>query len=504
MQEIFSIVNTAMNRKYPVLGFHIHGLVFKILLLVGILWTSKPSISAQNILVSREVSIRNDQAYEIITGVKGKVMLYRDKGNELVMDIFSDDLKFEKTINLPFPKRKISVDGITEGPDFINFYYSYQEKTSIFLKMIRLNEEGILIDSMTIHEIEKPKAYTTFRYTQSEDGKKTLLFRVENDKLQTFVIDNPTLKIERKNEVTVIDFTLREDFKAVLISNEGTIFFLFEHADRGRSGRTSFYTIMKSTTPLDFVTYRVDGLNLVNSGLKFQYDNLNHRIILAGFGGKENETRMEGYFILNKKTEELHSENVIRYTLFDDLFLFDVYGKNVQKDPVLRDYSVTDLVIRQDGGVILVAEMSKEVTRRSAMATGIPVYDGDRFAVRSFTDYYNEDVILIATYPDGSDHWKRILYKRQFSQDDEAIFSSYFIFKTPSRMRIVYNDEIKNNNTVGEYILDPTGNYGRRTILNTDYLNLKLRLTAAQQINNHQIIVPSEKNYKLNLVKINL
>ena len=117
-------------------------------------------------------------------------------------------------------------------------------------------------------------------------------------------------------------------------------------------------------------------------------------------------------------------------------------------------------------------------------------------------DYFFEDVVAISVHPDGQEHWRRVLFKKQFSQDDAAIFSSYFLMKTPSRLKLVFNDEIKNNNTVSEYILDPLGRFNRNSLLSTDYQNLKIRFADAIQISSNEFLAPSEKNRKLSLVKI--
>jgi len=82
------------------------------------------------------------------------------------------------------------------------------------------------------------------------------------------------------------------------------------------------------------------------------------------------------------------------------------------------------------------------------------------------------------------------------------VYSSFFIFKTPSRIRLLYNDEIKNSNTVSEYLIDPMGNFERRSVLSTEYQNLKLRFKDAIQTGTSSLIIPSEKSSKINLVRI--
>jgi len=110
--------------------------------------------------------------------------------------------------------------------------------------------------------------------------------------------------------------------------------------------------------------------------------------------------------------------------------------------------------------------------------------------------------VIMALHPDGSEHWTEVLFKKQFSQDDGGIYASYYPFITPSRLRLIYNDEIKKENTVSEYVLNGIGEYKRESLFSTRYQNIKLRLMDALQISNNEILIPSQKNYNLSLVKI--
>jgi hypothetical protein len=78
------------------------------------------------------------------------------------------------------------------------------------------------------------------------------------------------------------------------------------------------------------------------------------------------------------------------------------------------------------------------------------------------------------------------------------------MMKVPSKLHVIFNDEIKNANTVSEYIIDPIGNYKRNSLLTTEYKNLKLRFKDGIQISNKSFVVPSEKGAKINLVKFTL
>ena len=163
-----------------------------------------------------------------------------------------------------------------------------------------------------------------------------------------------------------------------------------------------------------------------------------------------------------------------------------------------RSMGARSHTLRQDGGFIFFAESQREYTRRTSYQSTYGRGEG----LLGWMDHFFEDVVAISVHPDGKEHWRRVLFKKQFSQDDAAIFSSYFLMKTPSRLKLVFNDEIKNNNTVSEYILDPLGRFNRNSLLSTDYQNLKIRFADAIQISSNEFLAPSEKNRKLSLVKI--
>ena len=234
--------------------------------------------------------------------------------------------------------------------------------------------------------------------------------------------------------------------------------------------------------------------------LLIDFDERNKKVALAGFVSTGDETKSTGYFAFTIRPDEIPIEAEILVNNYSREFLAEVSGKKIGKVKELSDFQLRDLVIRNDGGVIIFCELVKTFTRRNQVNS--PGQVGEFFPMRGFVDYYHEDLILIANHADGKEHWKKLLFKKQFSQDDNANYSSYFLFKTPSRLKLIYNDEIKNNNTVSEYVLDPIGNFERKSVLSTEYQNLKLRFRDAIQLGPSSIIVPSEKSWKINLVKI--
>lgn len=226
-----------------------------------------------------------------------------------------------------------------------------------------------------------------------------------------------------------------------------------------------------------------------------EYDNVNNHLVLTGLYSDRNVTRAQGFYFVTYEPGNYK----ISLLPFDESLLADVNGKEVSQSKGLSDFNVRQVALQQNGGAVIIAEMNREFSRRSSL----PMQNNSSsFGHGGWVDYYYEDLILFAVHRDGSEHWKDVLRKRQYSQDDDAIYSSFFLFKTPTRLRFLFNDEIKQENTVGGYEVSGTGDVERKTIFNTDYQKLKLRFKDGMQLAYNECIVPSERNGRLSLVRI--
>ena len=459
-------------------------------------------LQAQRVTVSKEMSIRNDFAYDIIGKVKDNILLYRDKGNEKVVEVFDINMKhlFDREILLE--DNRVDIYGIIPQDTCFTIIYGYRKKRLYNMKARKYDSFGAIIDSVAyLKDIENFRI-ESFQYEVSEDRSKTLLFSSrKNDLFYTYVIDNDKMGVIWSKESKLIGFDVRKDFRGVVLSNKGEVNALFD-IDNSKYGRSNHRMVLLGLDRNDGLYENVFKLeNKLTVDLEMAYDNKNERIVLAGLVSDESEFDATGYFYISKPVATLEPETTIKDFDFDLKFLGDLYGKKLSKKKRLNDFVTRDIVLRQDGGFLLFAEMNKEYYRRSTFNGGARLNAG--FAGgRGWVDIYNEDIIVFSFHPDNTEHWKEILYKKQFSQDDGGIFSSYFLFKTPSRIRLIYNDEIKRNNTVSEYVIDPLGNFERNSLLSTEYQNLKLRFKDALQVSSSILIVPSERNFKLSLVKI--
>ena len=447
---------------------------------------------SQKVTISEDINLRSDFMYDILGQVDDKILLYRDKGLNHTLQVFDENLWEKEQVELQFEKKRIDPIGLVAGEKDFSFFYAYRKKGDQLLSCRKFDSDGVLLDTATISVNNALLNYQKYFFANSRNRRFVALFHFQKDNgLRISLFDTKEMKLMWENMYT-FDFPfVRRDFRELVVSDKGAAFLIFEK-DNFRIGRPSttieaYYLnasdgfLTKQTLSLEdhyLVDYRVD------------FDNVNDKLVIAGLYGDKFRSRSNGYFILRN--------GFFQFTPFDEALFAELEKNNKRKVNNLEDYVIADIIVREDGGLIIVSEMQREFSRKTNVLEG----RRQSFDLRAYTDYYNEDMVVMSVHPDGKEHWRQVLRKKQFSQDDGGYYSSFFVFKSPTELRFIFNDEIKPDNTVSEYLLNPLGENERNIVMNTEYQKLKLRFQEAVQISTRDFLVPSERNSKFNLVKV--
>ncbi|MEO5906497.1 MAG: hypothetical protein ABIQ11_07215 [Saprospiraceae bacterium] len=453
------------------------------------------SAGSQAITISEELPLRNDYAYNILGWVRDDLLLFRDKGHEFFMQSFDEEMHLKWEREIIIDQGKTDIIGIIAHEDRIHLLVGIREKGDYYLQHRSYDQSITLVDTVTIGKVENIFITPRFLIGESEDKNKVVLFRESGNGIYLYSYDIRNLKVLWQSELEFPDGSLQRDYSSFEVNNHGE-FFLTLEPDRflQKVQQLELFTSVNGTGEILHETIDMGAFQIYD--FYTQFDNINGHLLITGLYSDRMNSRAQGFYFVKYTPGLSHTTHLLP---FDESLLAEVHGKEVSNPRGLSDFNVQKLALRQDGGVVIIAELNKEFSRRSTL----PVRrDNGSFTRGGWVDYYYEDLILFAVHPDGKEHWKEVLRKRQYSQDDDAIYSSFFLFKTPGRLRFLFNDEIKQENTVGGYEVTGTGFVERKTVFNTDYQRLKLRFKDGIQVAYNECIVPSERNNRLNLVRI--
>lgn len=470
----------------------------RIYLLFAVLSSFPCLAGAQTAIISDPITIRNDYGYELIGRLRDRVLLFRDKFTEFEVQAFDSQMHLSWNKELDdLDRHGIQVVAVIGGRNDFSVVHKVKRRGHTYLRVHKYDPGANLIDSMTLKDYgERVFTPPNLDVVRSEDRNCLVVFNdADHDKMELtcFRLDKMQVLWDKTIDLEIGD-RYEPDPHEMVISNSGEFFFISEKNNRKSKLDNHFYHVLRINSDSDEV---------INAPLKeyqtldnkFVFDNQNNCLTGVGLWGDKARDRANGAMYIRIPMDKTKPQ-VLQYEYFDEKFLSILRQKDV--DEVSRGISeaeVKQVLLRQDGGAVLVAERNHEVQRGSAAGRGF-----FRDGMRMIVDYYSDDMFAIAFGPEGHSQWKTALHKKQYSQDDEGTFSSFFLMKAPENLRFLFNDEIKYESTCSEYLVSPTGEFDRNGILNTVNQGLRLRFRDALQLNTSECIVPSEFRSKLRLV----
>lgn len=470
----------------------------KILIITGLLALSAFTATAQSILVSDPIQIRNDYGYEIIGRLKDRILVFRDRYDNFEIQAFDQQLRAAWSKELEDLNRQgTRVLSVIPGKNDFSILYAQRIRGKHYLRIHKYDPAAVLIDTATIKIYgERTFSPPLLETSLSEDRNCVAIYNLgERDKIEIscFKIDQMKLLWDKTAlyEQTINDRTLA----GVTLNNAGTFYITTEYDNKKPKIDQHRWHILQVGADNEQVL-KLSLAGFLTTDVKFAYDHHNNCLTAAGLWGEKSKERANGTFFMRSFLPN-DGAAILKKSYFDDQLVSVLKSKDVAGDSKgIEEADVAQILLRADGGAAIVVERHYQIQRGGGSPSRI-MRD-----VRLVTDYYYEDVFIVSLNPEGTVDWSSVLHKKQYSQDDEAIFSSYFLMRSPNQLHFLFNDEIRYENTCSEYLVSPNGKFDRNSLLSTVNKGLRIRFRDGIQISANECLIPSENRSKLRLLAI--
>ena len=469
-----------------------------LLVLLGVLVLGLPGM-AQRVTVSEGITLRKDDYYQILGKYDNRYLVSTDNQYSLELTAMDEKMRIVWSKPLELDKRRSQVIGIVPQPDAIVVLYQYHRKGEFYLKAHRYDPNGLLLDSITLSTYTESFYTPDSRMEVSEDKTKALVYQIEKQAwMEVQCIDLNALRQLWTARISIDAFSFFREFRTLIVDNTGKMHLVLELDNRrSKLDEHSLELIEYGPQMVSPLTRRVSLSDLLSRQITFTFDNVHQRLTGAGLEAERDKTRARGYFYFYISDDALDSFKLISQS-FPEEVLRRIGDATAVEEKSLEDMEIRKVLLRQDGGVVLFMEELRKYERNTAGQNFQFGPAGGRFIV----DYYFEDIYVVSMGEDASLDWHAVLPKKQYSQDDDGLFSSFFTMTAPDQVRLIYNDEIAYENTVSAYQIDWKGEVVRNSILSTDYQKLKIIFREAVQTGVYELMVPSERSNKLKIVRI--
>ncbi|MBP7274371.1 MAG: hypothetical protein KA974_11050 [Saprospiraceae bacterium] len=510
-----------------------------------------------NTFVNKIIGFDNDEMFVL----RNRYTNEYESNNKIYIEKFNSELNISKAndINLKFEGKKLNFQEavLMKGKLYLlsSFHNRSKEISYLFYQQVDKEKLQAERDITKLSEI-KTGSYKNaglFSTKVSKDSSKlAVISQLPSDKnkqeqFSIQVFNDGMQQLWQKNiRLPYNDENL--SLEEYIIDNQGNIYItgvLYE--DKAKVRRKG-----KPTYKYVIISYKNEGtiehVNKIDLGNQFITD-MTYRVandgnlICSGFYSGKGTYSIKGtfYFRLNTASNEISELNTKEFP-FDFLTEY-LSERNKEKAknaleagktnalPELYQYSLDDLIIRSDGGAVLIAEqyyIEERFDRYNNGFGGFSPYGGyspwgwggyNGYNRMEYVYYYN-DIIVVNLQPNGDLEWVTRIPKRQSTIDDGGYFLSYAKGVVKDKMYFIFNDNAKNyykeqqkasdkiysytgsNSVVTLATINQNGEVSVEPLYNNNETESTIRPKLCKQIGKKEMLLLSEDGRKIKFGKL--
>ncbi|XZF16076.1 hypothetical protein ACTHGU_08050 [Chitinophagaceae bacterium MMS25-I14] len=466
------------------------------------------NVAAQEVIYSpyEKFDLRSGD-FSVVGKVSGRLYTYRASSDGYMMDVYNDSMERTATVILDFFPNKIYETKFIAYSDRILVLYQAIESGKVVQYAALLDDKGRLLKKPISLSSAKTGFFGPTRdYFSSaiSDDKRQIFVYSANDKGDDMNMDG-TLIDDQMNIVRRVHTSYKADNNVehgeVLIANNGTIYVPVYTPVGSKNYADQVWVLAADSgnhfTPVSFP------LNDHYATKPFlRVDNNNNRVYIGGFyADKKNGSRdgvLFGYYDMASGSIQNH-----KMIAFDPELRMATGDRNQKR--AFDDYQVRQLIVKNDGGFVLLSEDYYMLTRNSAYTPGwgyYSMYYYGPYSMPSVREYHYNDIMALSYNGEGTREWQAFVRKEQYSQEDGGMFSSYALLNTGGALGFLFNDYNSNKSRIQLATIDGDGKVNMRSMAAGSKDDPDWLPRSGKQVGSREIIIPCLRKKQICFAKI--
>ena len=381
--------------------------------------------------------------YAVVGMTGGLLYNYHSTSDGPILEAYDDSMNKVAQVLLDFFPEKIYETHFISYPDKIIVLYQALEGNKVvqYAALLdatgRLKNKPIQLGSFKTGIFGATKTY--FQYAVS-DNKKLILIYSADDKGNEIDFDGKWLDdnltiLKRSHAGFQADNTVQHS--DINIDNEGNVY-IPAFTPIGSMNYADQFWILKLAPGAN--KFEPKDMYLATKFAASGYvkvDNINKRVYFGGFYADRKNGSFDGIIYASY---DIASDSFLskKFIPFDRELINAANSRNV-KHP-FDNYQVQQLIVKNDGGFVLVSEVHY-VSSRSSYAPGMGFYSFySPYTTTIVHEYHFNDIMALSYDKNGTREWSSFIPKEQYSQEDGGLFSSYALLNSGGTLAFLFND----------------------------------------------------------------
>lgn len=450
--------------------------------------------------------------FEIIGKIGANYLVFKNVRNNYALSAYDQDMnEIQRTDLKILPDKTINVDFIAY-PDYAWMIYQYQRRNIVYCEAAKVNGEGklltdpIVLDTSEIRFFADKKIYSTIH---SENKKQIMVFKIQkkNDRFKfTTLLFNDDLNLQHKSIINTAYQDKKYLFSDFLLSDLGNFVFTAGNRSSSRDFIEELSLVVKAPNADSFHVKPIALNEKYIDEIKIKIDNLNTNYLLNSFYYLRKRGNTEGMFtaVVDEETNQLIAET---FAKISDTLRANLKDKGSEKT-ALNDFFIRDVVLKKDGGFLLMAEDFYTQSRYSPWNRwdylyGYPYYSPYYYSPyyynyygynywnnnNSDTRFYYNNILVLSLDSTGKYEWTNVVHKSQYD-DQTDNFLSYALMITGGKLHFLFNENSRRRMILNDRTINGNGEIGRTAPMHNLDRGYDFMPRYAKQVSASEIIIP--------------
>jgi hypothetical protein len=458
--------------------------------------------------------------FEVLGRLNGKVLVYKSYRDQHFISVYDNDMKQVDKVRLDFLNGRITTSEFIQYQDYVYMLYQYQRKNVMYCMAVKLDGNGKkMSDPVQIDTTEIGYSSNTGIYTiiNSEDKQKIMVLKINSrsDKahvLTTSLFDKD-LTLLKKTRLSIA-MPQRNDFLTEFtLDNDGDLACARVSGTAANDNINKVTLIVKKALSDTYATADLKFTGIFLDDIRIKVDNVNKHYLITSFVSKQRRGNIEGlyYSLWDKPTGK---ELMNATTVFSEEFREEAKAEGTPKT-AFNDFFLKHIILRKDGGFIVIAESAYTSSRGSTLNRWDYLYGSPYWAPTDYytwsnpsgyypwyrsstynnanmlTRYYADNIAVIAFDPNGKLEWSNVLRKSQFD-DNTDNFIGFGLINGGDRAHFLFNVQEKREMILTSQSVQPNGQVGRNPTFKNLDKGYDFMPRHAKQVGARVVIVPCQ------------
>lgn len=468
--------------------------------------------------------------FEVIGKVGSNILVFKNNRSDNAISVYDNDMKLIERVKLAYmDDRWINVDFIPYA-DHVWMIYQFQRKSIVYCMGVKLNgnakrlTDPVELDTTRIGWSANNKIYTT---VFSDDKQQIMIFKINSRNPKNFLFTtmlfNPELQLQYKHRMNLPMEERNDYFTDFLLGNDGDLVFGKFLRRNGSDYITDLKMIVKKTSSETFTTRDLNTGTRVLDEVKMKVDNTNNRYLFTALYYKQKRGNVEGLYTLiwDKTADSVMREQTL---VFSDELRRQAKGSDANLKVAFNDYFIKNIIIKKDGGYILVGEAMYTTSRGGAFNRWdysywnnpwsspldsyywSPYYNPwgspwSRWGGSQATRYHAENIMILAFDKDGKLEWNNVIPKSQYDDDNDGLISNQ-VMNTGGELHFLFNVYERRTLLLNDHSIAPDGKITRHPTLKNLDKGIEFMPRLGKQISTRSIVMPCQYRNYLTFAKI--